>query len=341
MKGRGRRQGWNSRRRQEINFRSLRRLDPREYLLKSADSGISIVGSAPKDLLFMGGREDWSQAYIAKGPHRVSARECVTEEIISAVGRMLPLRLAESRVVLLGRHASGDADIRFLSRYFLRRSEEQLVHGAELVAAYLQSDPLEVEETFGTGSLEEQSLYTVDALLDVLREQCRKGEYELVRDGFGRMMAFDAIVGANDRHAMNWGVIRNAIRSEPLRFAPVFDTARGLFWDHTDQKLRALAERGEQSHYVQRYAMRSKPLIGCSGGKPSVPSNHFDVIARTMDQHWNDFRKSIPLVIRSFDPAATMSMLQRDFGRVVGPLRLAYIGELLRFRHQTLLRILE
>jgi hypothetical protein len=30
-------------------------------------------------------------------------------------------------------------------------------------------------------------------------------------DGFARMLAFDALIGANDRHAQNWGVIESAI----------------------------------------------------------------------------------------------------------------------------------
>ena len=151
MKPKGRRQSWNTRKGEEINFRVVQRLDPRTYSLQSAATGISIVGSAPKDLLFMGKGDSWNTAYIAKAPHYGSARECVNEQIISAIGTTLPLRLAESKVVLLGRTVSGARDIRFLSRYFLVRMEEQLVHGAELVAAFLQTDPAEVERTFGKG----------------------------------------------------------------------------------------------------------------------------------------------------------------------------------------------
>jgi len=252
LRRKGRRQTWNMRGGQEVNFRVVRTLDPRAYELRSAATGISIVGSAPKDLLFMGRAEEWDVAYIAKAPHHVSARECVTEQIISAVGSALPLRLAESQVVLLGREVSGDRDVRFLSRYFLKRAEEQLVHGAELVAAFLQADPEEVERTFGRGSRAEQSFYTVEALLDILRDACRQGEFVAVRDGFGRMLAFDAIVGANDRHAMNWGVVRNVIRSGPLRFSPLFDTARGLFWDHTDAKFRSIDQRDDREGYIRR-----------------------------------------------------------------------------------------
>lgn len=243
--------------------------------------------------------------------------------------------------MLLGRDSSGDKDVRFLSRYFLKRAEEQLVHGAELVAAFLQADPEEVERTFGRGGIAEQSFYTVEALLDVLRDACRLGEFEAVRDGFGRMLAFDAIVGANDRHAMNWGVVRNAIRPGPLRFSPLFDTARGLFWDHTDAKFRSIDQRNDREGYIRRYAERSRPLIGCEGSTKSRPLNHFEVIARTMKSQPAEFRGSIPVVVRGFDPEATARMLYRDFGRMVSNVRLEYIDTLLRFRHGKLLEILE
>ncbi len=341
MRGKGRRQTWNTRHGKEVNFRVVTKLNPRQYVLQSAATGISIVGSAPKDLLFMGRAEDWDVAYIAKAPHHVSARECVTEEIISAVGRALPLRLAESQVVLLRGERSGDRDIRFLSRYFLKRSEEQLVHGAELVAAFLQADPEEVERTFGKGGKAEQTLYTVEALLDVLQDACRHGEFDAVRDGFGRMLAFDAIVGAKDRHAMNWGVVRNVLKSAPLRFSPLFDTARALFWDHSDSKFRTIDQRNDREGYIERYAEKSRPLIGCAGATRTRQVNHFEVIAVTMKSHSKEFRGSIPVVIRSFDPDATARMLYRDFGRMVSNVRLEYIDELLRFRHRRLLEILE
>ncbi len=55
----------------------------------------------------------------------------------------------------------------------------------------------------------------------------------------------------------------------------------------------------------------------------------------------HEFRGSIPVVVRSFDPEATARMLYRDFGRMVSNVRLEYIDELLRFRHGKLLEILE
>ena len=336
MRRRGRRQNWNVRGGREINFRALRRLDSSQYLLLSAESGLSIVGSAPKDLLIYGTAEEWHAAHIAKGPRILRAKECVTEEIISAVGRTLPVKLAESQVVLLGRTKNGDKDIRFLSKYFLKRGEEQLVHGVELVAAYLQADSQEVAEAFASSGTAEQSLYTVEALLEVLADACRHGELKSLRDGFGRMLAFDAIVGANDRHAMNWGVVRQALRDAPLRYAPIFDTARGLFWDHEDAKFREVDGRGEREQYIHRYAEKSKPLIGCAAVSGARQVNHFEVIEAVLTKFPNEFRSSIPPVIRAFDPERVSRMLYRRFGRVVSRERLEYIDLLLRLRHKRL-----
>ena len=59
------------------------------------------------------------------------ARECVTEEIISKIGEMLPLEIARSRLVRVKKH-----DVRFLSRNFVIQGQYELLHGIELVAKY-------------------------------------------------------------------------------------------------------------------------------------------------------------------------------------------------------------
>lgn len=140
---------------------------------------------------------------------------------------------------------------------------------------------------------------------------------------------------------MNWGVIRNALRSAPIRFSPLFDTARGLFWDYEDSRFRALDDEGRREEHIQRYAGRSRPLIGCDFATKAGALNHFELIESTMKGHPDEFRSSIPGVIRSFDPAANSRMLYRDFGRMVSNVRLEYIDQLLRFRHRKLLEILE
>ena len=219
-----------------------------------------------------------------------------------------------------------------MSRYFLRLGEEQLVHGFELVANWLQSDPDEMERAFGRRDRGERDLYTVDVLLEVLSDLARHGEERQLIDGFGRMMAFDALLGVNDRHPLNWGVVRNSISDAPMAFAPLFDSSRALFWSHSDPALEALDGKGLRAATIRRYADRSQPLIGFQRRKRTDSQNHFDVIDFMVSHHYDLVRKSVAPVIRAYKPEAAGKRLFRRFGNLVSRRRLEYVDELLQYR---------
>ena len=196
----------------EVNLRAIPVLEPGGWRLCTLEE-VPLTGTVPKNYLAFGdpfGPE--TVGYIAKkkkskGP---SELDCVTEEIISSIGRLLPIEIAKSRCVRLpSLTPGGPVDVRFMSRNFLRRGDEQLLHGLELVANYLDSNAAEVTEVFHLEEKrEERRFYTVDQMLLVLKWWGRtEVERRSLCNSFGRMLAFDALVGAQDRHAMNWGGI--------------------------------------------------------------------------------------------------------------------------------------
>ncbi len=163
-----------------------------------------LIGAAPKGYLVYGDptRPD-CHAYIAKrGRLKVGGyRECVTEEMISKIGGKVPVRMAESRLVRLPVRAGEPPDVRFLSRNFIRYGEERLVHGVEIVAEYFNAQPDEIATAFNLEDRQaEQNFYTVYNMVEVLKWFCRNDEERAsIFDGFARMLAFDALVGAPDR----------------------------------------------------------------------------------------------------------------------------------------------
>jgi hypothetical protein len=294
----------------------------------------ALIGDAPKNYLISRASGE-AHAYIAKGPRREGPIECVTEHLISRIGRQLPLAVAEGRLVRLPTARAGAVDIRFLSRQFLDRAQgEQLVHGSELVAGCFEMQDKELEREIPRGG--EWAFYTVDLVDEVLAHTAKHGEHEDLRASFARMMAFDALVGANDRHAQNWGVIKNARRIGPLRFAPVFDTARGLFWNSSEARLLKWDEAARRQQEIERYARHSLPLIGF---ETAQRPNHFDVIAHMVRD--SRFRTPILHVLRAYDPAETSHLLHVEFRRILSRRRLEYIDGLLRLRHATLIEVSE
>ncbi len=141
----------------EVNVRAIRPLSPTGWRLCSLKD-FPIVGTVPKNYLAYGDPyKPKTLAYIAKqGRTQNDARECVTEEIISKIGAMLPLVMACSKLARLSTN-----DVRFLSRNFVVRGQHELLHGTELVARYFETTPLEVETAFDLDNTEgERRFYT-------------------------------------------------------------------------------------------------------------------------------------------------------------------------------------
>lgn len=312
---------------------------------------MSIGGDAPKDFLEVTGSHNLDHCYIAKAPKRTAdgaatvhgPKECITEALISSVGKLLPVKLADFCLLRIDR---GDQpDVRFMSRYFLGPNDH-LLHGDELVAIWLDADEAEIRDTFARTRVDERNFYTVDFLLEVLDEVCLASESRAVRDGLARMLGFDALIGANDRHPRNWGLIANGYHvGAPMRFSPIFDTARGLFWNHTDQSLlRRIRGRGKngRADWIHDYAHRSKPLISCRHHLDRAGINHFDLV-RYILAHDRELRLKKPLtsVIRGYSTRRTEACLRQTYGRMLSDFRLSLILDLLNYRHRMLMEIIE
>lgn len=296
------------------------------------DKERALIGAAPKKLIVVSPDEE----YIAKGPSKGNSTpcECVTEELISCIGRTLPIKIARSRLAVLP-GGKERPDVRFMSRVFLRKGE-RLRHGIELIAESFGLATDEMVKEIRPGRKEERTFYEVDIVDEVLQKIGRtEKEKASLRLSFARMIAFDALVGANDRHPENWGIIQSAIHSEvPLRFAPIYDTARGLFWQHTERMLyEGTTSESERVTYIEDYAKKSRPLI-TSGNERD---DHFDVIEWVMGK--DQLRGAVREVIGSYNHDRIRSILHCQFGRLLSRFRLELIDSLMLFRYTKLRKI--
>ncbi len=128
----------------------LRLLDGLVPHLKKNDiyieKGQALTGDAPKVFLryyeygnaLKKNPKKW-QAYIAKVGHKWYPVESVMEQFLTDIGKLYGLNVADSKIAL----ASGQ--LRFMSKYFLN-DEDQLIHGAQIYAAYLNADISFVQE---------------------------------------------------------------------------------------------------------------------------------------------------------------------------------------------------
>lgn len=311
----------------EVNIRAIRLLPPTGWKLYDLEE-FPIVGTVPKNYLAYGDPlSPTTTGYIAKkGRLKADARECVTEEIISKIGAMLPpVNMARSMLVRVSKQ-----DVRFLSRNFVERGRFELLHGIELAARYFQSNPSEVESAFELSDPNrEQDFYTIPNILEILASLFPL-ELQKLEEGFFRMLAFDAFIGAPDRHGMNWGVLSPiGGNAGSVCFSPIFDTARGLFRECSDTDLIKHAQRNGRIGYIKKYADRSRPIFSSGRGQKD---NHFSLVRWISEALPEKHRKSICRVFDSVCISEIERMLQRQFRRIITQDRIGFIRDLLAFR---------
>lgn len=268
------------------------------YEIQSTDV-LSIHGDAPKDFIKIkehvpgrpSGRLRHLNAYIAKVGSKFYPNESITEQLLTRIGQALGIVIADSQLRFVGRQ------VRFLSKYFLRRKTESLVHGIEIFKHYLDEEF--VEEIAQTRS--EQEFYTFQTVCAAI-EQSFPDDHTQLTPPLVEMLAFDAIIGHHDRHPANWGLIVPVTRSGRPRFSPVYDTARALFWNLSEVRVaKMLCDQQSFAAYIRR----STPQIGFDGCEKI---NHFELVGSI----FCDFPKFRPNISKF-----AHSRLMLDCGRIL------------------------
>lgn len=296
----------------------------------------SVGGDAPKDLIrlytFSCGRKDkpktWKK-FIAKIGHKWYPNESITEHFLTTVGKCFNLSIANSRLIY------AEKFIRYLSEHF--HSEEQVLsHGANILTSYLNEDSTEwIDELDRTKKLKGE--IHIDDVLHALKKVFLEDSTSIT-EGFLHMILFDALTGNNDRHYYNWGVISHIKNKHKPYFSPIYDTARGLLWNCSDEVLLSL-----HSELIKADKIRINKYVFKSVPKISIPDNancnHFDLVLHLQKKNcfnrshvevWTD-RKNIEVAIEK---------LETDFKYLFTRERREVITYILELRFKKLCEIL-
>ncbi len=258
--------------------------------------------------------------------------ESISEHLLNRIGEVLGLNMAKSQL----RVAHGQ--LRFLSKYFLR-DEEILVHGAQVYSAYLEeNDDKFVQE------IEDQNWaralltfqFTYEALKFIFPKQ-----FQIIMNQFVELLVFDAITGNNDRHFYNWAVVTHLEEKNPPRFSPIYDSARGLFWNNSEQVIERKFYRRKGDGYeinysnLDTYINSSRPKIGWEGWKEANEINHFQLIAK-INEHYPDFQVVCLNLIKKEQLCAILDLLDQEFTTFYTSKRLKLVKECLKRRFEKL-----
>lgn len=285
----------------------------------------SVGGDAPKDLVaiyeYGQGRritpKNWPR-HIAKVGQKYYPNESITEQLMTRIGQILGIEVADSKLLFFGHQ------LRFLSRNFLKPNEN-LVHGAQIFAGYLNDEKFvhHVEE-----ENEARHIFTFQFVEEAFLNLFPEDHEELLMK-FTKLLAFDCIVGNNDRHFYNWGVIRNLSKNHKPVFSPIYDTARGLFWNLTEENLQKhAANKIQRQQFIEKYVRSSLPKTGWDGLQSP---NHFTLIEKIATERYNLSEALNSLRIDAL-LAETESVLHEEMHGLFSRLRKELILECLAHR---------
>jgi len=211
--------------------------------------------------------DNWN-GYYAKTGGKSYPHESIIEFTINKIGDALGLNMNKTELVVINKQ------VRFLSQDFLD-SGKRLIHGTEILAEYFEDKDWIEEVNRNRNTRREILTFDVieEAMIHMYPNQC----HELLA-GIVQMITYDALVGNNDRHFYNWGVIGDTLRSstDSVTFAPIYDTARGLLWNIKEEKLLQMYERYKTDQSgILNYINRSKPRFSF---EENPKANHFELI---------------------------------------------------------------
>lgn len=303
------------------------------------DESVTVDGDAPKKFIGVydypllehkhkSNRKNWIR-YIAKTGHKWYPTESITELLMNRLGMIFGLTMADSRIAMIG------GQLRFLSRYFLHSDKEELVHGADILAGYLNESTRYVEE------VDEQKmtrdLFTLQVIEDAV-DSLFLYQKDAIMHELTRLVIFDALVGNNDRHFFNWGVIRSVENRFQPFFSPIYDTARGLFWNYSEIKINNIMEVNRTiDNHIHKYCNDSRPKIGWEGEKNP---NHFRLFEQI---YTNEFHITKEEVRKMFDPSVKERMIsevKNNFRLFMSVNRTTLICKCIEYRFNELKKLL-
>ena len=259
-------------------------------------------------------------SYIAKTAEKWYPHESVIEFMINRIGQELRLNMNDIKLV------TANGQIRFLSKFFLHKNEK-LVHGAEICGEHL-GDMLLAKE-IADHKTTSRELFTFEFIKDAIRTVFPDSFEHLLLE-LVKMLVYDAIAGNNDRHFYNWGIIDTMKKTSKLpTFAPIYDSARGLLWNISDENCKHLLKtHKEGGKKVIKYIEEASPRISIEG---NTQANHFELI--DFIRRYNKEYDEIVINLASIEnQGKVLRMLNKEFFPLFIPERSELIALILENR---------
>lgn len=271
--------------------------------------------------------EGWD-LYIAKTGHKWYPIESITEHLIARIGIAIGLNMAQSRLVQINKQ------VRFLSKYFINHElGQELMHGADVLSIYFSDRPfvVEIQE-----KKREPEFFTLDIVCDAVKTVFPKEHVEIIECYF-LMLIFDCWVGVQDRHFENWGIIKDIYGKSTPTFSPIYDSARGLFWNEKEEKLLSWIKYKQVDMQIDLQIKKSMPQVGLNQGQKV---NHFTLIEEILRDQIIPIKSKARTIFTDQALLNVEKMIQKEFVGILSNERISLIVRCLQIRFFRLKNIL-
>lgn len=320
-----------------INLQLFPHLKKQNYYIVD----IPLDGDAPKQYIksyFYHKKGAWKSkpgtwsGYYAKFGGKSYPHESIIEYGINQIGESLELNINETKLILV------NGQIRFLSKDFIKRGETKLIHGVEILHEYFEDR--EFVNKINEDRKQRRELLTFDEIENALHYVYPNQSNELLIELI-KLITFDALVGNNDRHFYNWGVIGHVENTFDINvsFAPIYDTARGLLWNDIESKIIEM-----YNHYNKRsndqitaFVHRSKPRFSFEGNSRS---NHFELLQFLANRNVK-YKETIEKLVTEHAENCAVKKLNTSISRYLSPERLFLMTEILKLRFKIIREIID
>jgi len=258
--------------------------------------------------------------YIAKAGHKWYPIESITEHLIARIGSETGLNMAHSRLAKI------DNQVRFLSKYFIDPYKQELVHGTDILAAYVDDRPFihEIQK-----NKREPEFFTLETVVDAIKHMFPEHYNEIIEQYF-LMLIFDAWVGVQDRHFDNWAVVRSIYGTNAPYFSPIYDSARGLFWNEREEKIIIWYKYKQLESQIERLINTSMPQVGIMAGEKT---NHFRLIEEILSDKFIPIKSKASTIFSPHGLAKTQKMIEAEFDGLLSKRRIYLINKCLHIRY--------
>lgn len=296
----------------------------------------TIIGDAPKCMVALydfekegsirkSNPKSWRR-YIAKSASKWYPNESITEHLLNELGRTLGLNVANSCIRRINNQ------IWFLSEYFIKE-EQQLVHGADFYALHLNGDIDFVHAIQDDKKIDDQHYFNVQMVQEIFAKYFPVDNSKLFKS-FIKMLIFDGLVGNNDRHSYNWGVIRSVKVNEPDCFSPIYDTARGLYWNSSEKEVShilSLTDKKGKNIKIDKYVVSSRPKIGWDG---EGSLSHIELLKRIYDTETGISKEDFVSFVSKENLNKCLDVINKDFNRLFSENRRLLMSKCLTLRFE-------